>query len=154
MLADIFSEMDMKKIDVLHSKLTLEDSVILDESWRQKVHSYLASVRGIVQREEMDEILRGRILKVLNELASEIDRNRAPIRKFADAIVIMCEGISSGATTLQPAVKVLERVVGSLVRLKSSKPSPLQLPKPEDLGLPDDSPDLPQLSPPEDDVKF
>jgi len=126
---------DKKKIDLLHDKLKRETNVVLDASWRDKIHSYLTIIRQIVERAEMHVAIRERILGRLSDLAIEVDRYRAPIQKFTDALVGICEGISAGADALTPAARLLERVIGAISRVKPTEQAPLALPAPEDLGL-------------------
>jgi hypothetical protein len=128
-------EIDKLKIDILSEKRQRESAVLLDETWRGKIHSYLENIRHIVERTEMDVALRDRILDKLNKLAAEVDRNRAPLQKFTDTWVELCEGISQGADALAPAAKLFERIVGAIVRLGTAGKPQLLLPKPEDFGL-------------------
>jgi hypothetical protein len=128
---------DHKKIDILYEKIQRETGVSLDASWRQKLHSYLLLIGQIVERVEVHPSIKENILDRLNALAKEIDRGRAPIQKFTDTLVAICHGMSTGADKLRPAVRLLERAIGALERLRGEKPKVLALPKPNDLGLPD-----------------
>jgi hypothetical protein len=58
-------------------------------------------------------------------------------------LVGICEGISQGAVALNPAVRLLERVVGALSRMQESENRPLALPRPEDFGLDEAEDDKP-----------
>jgi hypothetical protein len=138
-------EMDKKKIDLFHRQSVSQASVKLDATWREKIHAYIAHIRNIVQRESMDVALRDKILARLNALASDVDQYRAGVRKAADVLVGLCEAVSGGATALTPAVRVFERVVGAIERLKS-KPEMLALPKPDDFGLAQSN--MPQIESP------
>jgi hypothetical protein len=123
------------KIDILYEKVQRGAVIQLDETWRSKIHTYLQHIRQIVEKTEMDVDLRDRILNGINYLAAEVDRSRAPLQKFTDTLVQLCEGVSEGAEALNPAVKLFERIIGAIVRLKTAAKPPLALPKPEDFGL-------------------
>jgi hypothetical protein len=71
--------------------------VALDEDWRTKIHSYIASIRQIVQSTDLEASIKVGILKKLHALDAEVDRERSNIQVSSDALVAICEGISSGA---------------------------------------------------------
>jgi hypothetical protein len=131
--AALKTEIDKLKIDILIEKKSVE----LDNSWRDKIHTYLEHIRKIVEQANLTPAIRERILKCLTALADEVNRNRAPIQKFTEALVAVCEGIAEGADKLNPAVRLLERVIGAVEKLRRSEKPTLSLPKPEDFGLPD-----------------
>jgi hypothetical protein len=135
LFSEMTGEIDKLKIDVLRAKLKERTSVQLDNAWRDKIHTYLEIIRKIVESASLSDAIRDRIIEKLHDLKKEVDRNRAPIQKFTDILVGICEGISSGAEALTPAVRVLERVIGALSRVNSSEKPTLSLPKPEDFGL-------------------
>jgi hypothetical protein len=129
------SFVDQLRITALREKTLSRNAVALDEDWRTKIHSYIATIRQIVQKADLEPPIKEGILKKLQALDAEVDRERSRIQIFSEALVGVCEGISSGANALTPAARLLERVIGSLARLKSNKPDVLALPKPDDLGL-------------------
>lgn len=88
---------------------------------------------------DLTEPLRQSIMNKLNDLQNEIDRKRTRLASAMSALSEMCEGVAAGAKTLEPAVKLLERVVGAFSGLQRRKLSqqPAELPAPDTLGLPD-----------------
>ena len=126
---------DNKKIELLRRKIYPNRTIALDAAWRGKVHSYLLVVRKFVEDAQLEAPLHDSIMTKLNALAAEIDRTRSRLDAFADVLVGLCEGVSAGAKALTPAVRLFERVVGSLARAQSETPAP-SLPAPETLGLP------------------
>jgi hypothetical protein len=132
---DTISFIDQLRITILHDRLQTRVGVALDEGWRTKIHSYIESIRQIVQKTNLEASIKEGILKKLHALDAEVDRERSNIQVFSDAPVGICEGISSGTNALKPAAALLERVIGALARLKSKKPEMLALPKPDELGL-------------------
>jgi hypothetical protein len=145
--SDLKHTIEKLKIDALYEK-SHQNDVVLDVPWRERIHGYLANIRVVVESAGVSPVIRDRILSTLNSLAKEVDRGRAPMEKFTTALVGVCQGISEGATALTPAVRLLERVIGALARVKSSEKPPLALPKPDDFGL-GDSGQPPQLPPPD-----
>ena len=142
------AEIEKKKIDLLFEKGQRDKSLNLDATWRDKIHSYLAIIRQIVDRSDAPQPIKESILTKLHALDAEVDRGRTRIEIFTEVLVGLCEGISAGATALTPAVRLVERVIGALARLHPIPTVPA-LPPPEDYGL-----KLPpeMLEPPRDDV--
>jgi hypothetical protein len=127
-------EIDKMRIGLLGERLQFNTSVILDENWRDKIHSYLSIIRKIVQDAGLSEQLRESILDRLHALDAAVDQTRTPIQKFSDVLVSLCEAVSAGADALKPAVTVLERILGAVARLRSQERT-LALPPPENYGL-------------------
>jgi hypothetical protein len=121
---ELTTAIDKIRIDLLRERFTRNTSTTLDQTWRDKIHAYLEIIRQTVERANISAPIRDSILRKLHELSMEVDRSRAPIQKFADVLVGVCEAISAGATTLTPTVRLLERVIGALARLKSAKQKP------------------------------
>jgi hypothetical protein len=115
------------------------DFIKLDVSWKEKVSSYIVNIRKHVQDAEIEEGLRERILKKLGDLQLEIDRNRTRVSAASDVLVTMTEAIGKSAENLRPAVRLLERITGSLSRLKRAEADNDQprLPPPDEYGLED-----------------
>ena len=125
---------DEMKIDLLHQNFQSNESFILDNSWKEKVHSYVGHIRRIVERASLTPSLHDGIMAKLHALDQEVDRSRSRMKVFTDTFVDLCAGVSAGANELKPAVSLFERVVGALARLKSQPPT-LALPAPATLGL-------------------
>jgi len=128
------TDIDKKRIELLHKKLHLNESVELDDPWRQKIHTYISHIRTIVEKADINLDIRDGILRKLHTLDAEVDRTRSRVQIFNDTLVELCKGVSGGATALRPAVSLFERVIGSLARLRS-EPRTLALPAPTSLGL-------------------
>jgi hypothetical protein len=110
--------------------------VALDAAWRDKIHTYVQHIRHIVNNaENLPVQIKETILTTLHAFDAEVDRTRTRIEVFSDAFARLCEGISAGAKSLGPAVKLGERIIGALVRLSGAPPI-LALPPPEQLDLP------------------
>lgn len=134
LFADTKVAMDRKYVDLLSARKGT--GIVLDETWRAKIHAYLAIIRGIVDRAAIDPALKDSVLARLNALGAEVDRTRTRVQKFGDVLIGLCGAVGAGAKELEPAVKLLERVAGALERLHP-KPVTLALPAPETLGLKD-----------------
>ena len=128
-------EIDKLKINLLHEKVQAEESVSLDAAWRDKIHSYIITIRGLVNAADIPVEIRDSIMARLNALDAEVERVRTRIQVFTQVLVGLCEGVSAGAVALTPAVRLLERVVGAVSRLHPIQSPTLALPPPEDYGL-------------------
>ncbi|WP_147274889.1 hypothetical protein [Ferruginivarius sediminum] len=118
--------------------------VSLDESWKQKVSSYIANIRKHVDAAEVDEALKERIFAKLNQLQNEVDRNRTRVASASEALTTMTEAVGQSAKNLRPAVALMERVTGSISKLwrtGEEREKQPQLPAPQELGLPDNGED-------------
>jgi hypothetical protein len=116
------------------------DYVVLDDHWRTRATSHLSHVRAAVEKAELPERLRQSIFNKLNELQAELDRNQTRVRAAVETMAELCEGVGAGAKSLEPAVKILERIVGAfhgLQRKVADNSAAPQLPAPDTLGLPD-----------------
>ena len=113
-----------------------EASVQLDRDWKAKATTLVEHIRDVVANAEMHEALREPIMRSLNQLQSEIDRNRTRLDVVADAWLQVTSAIGSGAKNLEPAVKLVERLSKALGKVKQNEieaekhPS---LPPPDDL---------------------
>ena len=79
----------------------------------------------------------------LNAFDAEVERDRTRLQALSAIFIELCTAMSAGATALQPAVRLLEKMTGALARLSGvSMPA---LPPPADYGMIDPPPadDLP-----------
>jgi hypothetical protein len=154
--ADRFFELlkasvDKLKIDIAIDQMTQEKSINLDQPWRDKIHVYVLHIGKLIQEAADIQVqIKESILKKLHEFDAEVDRGRTRIQVFTDIFVGICAAISEGATTLGPAVRLGERIIGALARLQGAHPI-LSLPPPEQFDLPAPShvePTAGELTPP------
>lgn len=117
-----------------------KEFVDLDESWKQKVSSFISRIRQHVEAADVEEGLRERIFTKLSQLQNEVDRNRTRVASASEALITMTEAVGQSAKNLKPAVSLMERVTGSLSKLwrthQEAQDKP-QLPAPDELGLPE-----------------
>ena len=113
--------------------------LILDATWKAKAGSYIMLIRDIVTKAQMEDKLRQNVLDRLNALQGEIDRNQTRVEAFSETLIAITGAVGRGAKNLEPAVKLAERLAGSIFNLREDRDQqpPLQLPPPESLGLPD-----------------
>ncbi|NNF23805.1 MAG: hypothetical protein HKN63_03225 [Rhodobacteraceae bacterium] len=113
-----------------------EASVQLDKDWKVKASTLVSHIRDIVAKAEMEEGLREPIMRSLNQLQSEIDRNRTRLDLVSAAWLQLTSAIGNGAKNLEPAVKLVERLSKALGKAKrheiEAEQHP-QLPPPDDL---------------------
>ena len=111
-----------------------ESSIQLTADWRTRIHHYMELIRKIVEDAGLSTARRESILGTLNILAGEVDKERTSIKWFTDSWTELAAGISEGCKELRPAVRLLEKIVGSLRRVQDA---PLALPPPDDIALPE-----------------
>jgi hypothetical protein len=116
-----------------------EEYVVLDEAWRSRATTYVQHIRKAVHSAEMEENLREPILKKLNELQAEIDRNRTRVAAVTETWLAVTEAMGRGAENLGPVARLLDKLSGPfrILRRQQSEDQPRGLPNPETLGLPD-----------------
>ena len=133
-MINVQDQMAKMRIDIAIERNST--GVALDNPWRDKIHSYVAHIRQIVNDAgDLPIQIKEEILRKLHAFDAEVDRARTRIEVFSDAFVRLCEGLSAGAKALGPAVKLGERIIGALARL-SGAPTVLALQPPEQLDLP------------------
>lgn len=113
-----------------------EASVQLDRDWKARSTTLVTHIREIVANAELNEALREPIMRSLNQLQSEIDRNRTRLEVVANTWLQLTSAIGSGAKNLEPAVKLVEKLSKALGKAKhheiEAEKHP-QLPPPDDL---------------------
>ena len=113
-----------------------EASVQLDRDWKAKATTLVDHIREVVTNAEMHEALREPIMRNLNQLQSEIDRNRTRLEVIANVWLQVTSAIGNGAKNLDPAVKLVERLSTALGKAKQHEVEAdkhPQLPPPDDL---------------------
>jgi hypothetical protein len=132
----IVEEMDKRKIDILVENTNRQTGVVLDQAWRDKIHTNVGHIRQIVNSAgDLPVQIKETILRKLQAFDAEIDRTRTRVQVFTDVFVSICEGLSQGAEALTPAVRLGEKIIGALARLQGQSPT-LYLPAPEQFDLP------------------
>lgn len=111
-----------------------EPSIRLTADWRTRIHNYIELIRKIVDDAGLSTARRESVLGTLNTLSGEVNKERTPIRRFTDSWTELAAGISEGCKELRPAVRLMEKIVGSMRRLQDA---PLALPPPDDIALPE-----------------
>ncbi|MCG6558127.1 hypothetical protein MB818_07945 [Ruegeria sp. 1NDH52C] len=112
-----------------------EASVYLDQEWKSHATTLVSHIREVVTRATMADDLREPILRSLNQLQSEIDRNRTRLERVSDAWLQITSAIGNGAENLEPAVKLIERLskaMGKAKRHEIEAEKHPQLPPPPD----------------------
>jgi hypothetical protein len=72
----------------------IENYIELDNDWRARAGSYVSHIREVVSKADIIESIRERILKKLNELQSEIDRNRTRVESISEVFLSITEAVS------------------------------------------------------------
>lgn len=118
---------------------TLKSAIIkLDESWRSRVTSYVSRIRDIVRDAKIKDNLRQAIFDRLINLEREVERNQTRLESVLQAGLSITRAVGQGAKDLEPAVRLYNRMSGSLGGLQveqEENKQPLQLSAPETLGL-------------------
>jgi len=112
--------------------------VEIDEDWKAKVTSYIFHIRDAVEKADIIEGMRERIFSALNQLQSEVDRNRTYAQSVSEVFLVVTEAIGKGAKNLGSAVRLVERLAGAVSGLRTAKieqEKQLKLPAPEQIGL-------------------
>jgi hypothetical protein len=138
-------EIETKQIDLLKQRMENKATIELDDTWRAKIHAYVAHIRPIIEKAPISQGLRDSILEKLNGLAKEIDRSRTRVRVFGDLLIEVCGAMGTAAKEMKPVVALLEKIVGAVVRLHGVE-HPLALPPPEEFGLDASEPVAPHPS--------
>ncbi|MEL7467241.1 MAG: hypothetical protein AAFN27_02225 [Pseudomonadota bacterium] len=106
----------------------------LDDDWKARATTLVGKIRGIVQKAKMAENLREPIFRSLNDLQSQLDKNRSTVEAISETWVQLMRAIGCGAREVEPAVKVAERLLKDRATLEQhqieEKKKPPSLPSP------------------------
>ena len=103
-MINVQDQMAKMRIDIAIERNST--GVALDNPWRDKIHSYVAHIRQIVNNEgDLPIQIKEEILRKLHAFDAEVDRARTRIEVFSDAFVRLCEGLSAGAKALGSSSK-------------------------------------------------
>lgn len=94
------------------------EKVELSEDYRGQIHNYLLKIRRVLQAVALEERQRENILRKLNELSTEIDKSRSGLTRFTSAFIEITAAVGEGAESLEPAVKLMERVAALFGKAK------------------------------------
>ncbi|WP_372574390.1 hypothetical protein [Ruegeria jejuensis] len=109
------------------------DTIELDDNWKAKATTLVGHIRETVSKATMEEGLREPIMRSLETLQAEIDRNRTRTDAIADVWSKVTTAMGAGVKNLEPVVVIIERLskaVGEAMAFKIQlEAKPLQLPK-------------------------
>jgi hypothetical protein len=113
-------------------------SIFLDASTRTLITHLLSQAKEAIKNATITTEKRDRLLSLIKDLQMEIDRERPPLHAIGEYFVTLCSYLGDGASKLEPAVGLLERVAKAIgdaceaatLRLPSNrKPKQLEPPK-------------------------
>ncbi|MDA0703692.1 MAG: hypothetical protein O3A96_10740 [Proteobacteria bacterium] len=112
-----------------------KNEIYLDEEWRSRVQSYLDHIRELVRRAPIQERIKENINSMIVNLSQEVEKNRTKIERFSEMWLKITEAIGQGAENLEPAAKLVERLIKAL-SLRKEAQEPIALPSPDQAKLP------------------
>jgi hypothetical protein len=131
----------MEEDEIIRYAMGKDDSYItIDDRWKAKATTYIFHIRDVVAKSDIGEAMRERIFSRLNQLQSEIDRNRTRVESISEVFLVVTEAVGKGARRLEPAVRIIERLAGAFSGARTAAVEHEKIPKfpaPENLGLSD-----------------
>ena len=106
------------------------EMVILSDDYKQDIHHLMNRVRKIVHASDLEQQKKDAILQKINELINEVDQSTTKLGSYKAVWLEVTEAFGEGVESLEPAVKILERV-GSIFGKARAETDPAQLPAPE-----------------------
>ncbi len=116
------------RLRIAHVRRAKEYSVLLDANAKKKFGRLLDELRSTVEKLEISDAKRQRLLARINALQAEIDRERTRYEVFAALMIEAADDVGEAAKRLEPAVQLLERIGAAFGSAKRSEPQQKQLP--------------------------
>lgn len=124
---------ERKKLDYVMGR---HKGAKLDAAWKVRIHHYITLIREIITSSNATPNRQAELLAKLDGLASAVDQDRNIVDRSIAVFVSLCTGISEGAKQLQPAVRLIQSITGSVSRLSAEAPT-RALPPPDEVALPE-----------------
>lgn len=119
----------------------ISHDVLVPEGFKGKIHSYIESIRKIVNASDLTLERRDAIISRLNSLSAEVDRSRSRIQALSEVWLEITRAVGEGFENLSPALDRIDKIAGLFGRGRDAERGGI-LPAPEDTKL---------LAPPDDD---
>lgn len=107
-------------------------TVALDAGTKIKISHWLKKMRELVQQADVAPEKKDRLYALIDDLQTEVDRDRTPVQAVGELFVAVCTYLGAGAKQLQPVADLLQNVCSSLGLAKDSEDTQRRLPKPKD----------------------
>ena len=85
-------------------------SVALDPAEKSKVRHHLDKIRAIIDESELDSAKKDALFKKLNELASEVDKERSALEAFALAVSKVADMMRTSAEGAKPWFELFQPI--------------------------------------------
>lgn len=111
---------------------TKNTTVSLDASTKDKISHWLKQMREAVQVADVALEKKDRLFALIDELQTEVDRDRTPVHAAGELWVTLCTYMGEGAKkALEPTTPFIERICGALGLAKKVEDGrPKKLPPP------------------------
>lgn len=127
----------IEKLQYLQKNIENNEIIILNNDWKNRIQTYLAHIRDAVRGADIDEGIRERIFKKIEELGREVERNRTLLSKYSELWLETTRVTGEGAKNLKPAIELLRRLTGAVQSANENAVEVRQLPAPDLASLPD-----------------
>ncbi len=104
-------------------------SVTLDPATKQKISHWLNKLRELVQNADVSEEKKDRLLVLIDNLQTEVDRERTPVQAAGELWVTVCTYIGKGFNELKPAAEFIREIGSAIGIAKDKEETRRQLPK-------------------------
>lgn len=115
------------KMRLKKNKTFVGTTILLQENYKSEITGYLNTIKKIVTSNIEDENKKDLILKKINNLQFEIDRNRTTLDTVFDRFIDLSKTIGKAGDNLEPAIERLERVMKAITS-GAEKPKLLEKP--------------------------
>jgi hypothetical protein len=116
-------------LNIRHARRQKGYSVQFDAKTKRKITHYLGQVREIIIVLEVDDWKKESLLNCLNNLQSEVDRNRSRYDVLGAFVIESAGVLGEAADKLEPIRKIIDSVAGLIWGTKHTEQTP-RLPNP------------------------
>lgn len=93
---------------------TRNNAVALDAPTKLKISHWLSQMREAVQQAPVSSEKKDRLIAMIDQLQTEVDRDRTPVHAIGELYLTICTYVAEGAERLEPVSKFLQNVGGAL----------------------------------------
>lgn len=106
----LFTKSFVIRSQVRKARLGKVNSVSLDTETKEHIHKYIAAIRELLERAEIEEGKRNSLYAKLNKFAADVDRARTPFDNAIIFIVAAADAAKKVGESLNPLSELIKRI--------------------------------------------
>lgn len=124
--------LDITTSEKKHSDI-INSSINLDENWRSRIRSYVDIIKKEIEKTDIKENIRNKILSKLNQFLFDLDKTKTNLDSFNEAFLEFTYAVGVGYENLRKPIALFRKVIHGLSAIRSIENN--GLPSPEEMKL-------------------